>query len=337
MKTKKLILLIAAILALLVNVPRVMFTISGEDNSPINTVISVSVEDTITRILLLFGFSYAVLWTNIIGLERIPKTKHKRWYEVAINLGLYVLIILIFEFINEFIYNIHASVIHPRVNAIAYLFFLILLKLISLAHRLVDKSKKDALEKQMLKEKSVQNELEALKNQINPHFLFNSFNTLSLLVREDPRAAGKFINKLSFLFRYSLQSQENQMVTLKEELRVVESYIHLIQHRYQENFRLQLDLDEALMTKKIPVLSLQMLLENAIKHNEISDSKPLLVEIFSEKEFIVVKNKLQERFGHIESTHKGLKNLSTRTRLMTGKEVFISRNSEHFTVKIPMT
>ena len=288
------------------------------------------------RIFLLFGFSYAVLWFNLIGLERIPKKKRKKWHSVALNVGIYILWIFIFALINEFFYSINSSVLHPRLNAISYLFFLLLLVLISVAFKLINQSKADAFEKEVLKQRSIQNELEALKNQINPHFLFNSLNTLSLLVREDPKAAGKFINKLSFLFRYILQSQENQLVTVKEELKVVESYVHLIQQRYQKNFEVHISLEDAILQKKIPVLSLQMLLENAVKHNEISDSKPLLVEILSENEFIVVKNNLQERLGNIDSTNKGLNNLSTRTRLMTHQEVIISRNSMHFTVKIPV-
>lgn len=336
MNTKQLILIISTILSLLANTPRILFVLSNQTDSPIHNVVEVSLPDTFTRIVLLFGFSYAVLWFNLIGLERIPPNKRRKWQTLVLNIGLFFTWILIFALINEFIYDINSSAIHPRVNAIAYLFFLVLLLLISMALKLINQAKEDALEKQLLKQRSLQNELEALKNQINPHFLFNSLNTLSLLVREDPKAAGKFINKLSFLFRYILQSQDNQLVTVKEELRVVESYIHLIQQRYQKNFQVQIALDESVHQKKIPVLSLQMLLENAVKHNEISDSKMLLVEILTEKEWVVVRNKLQERHGNVESTHKGLKNLSTRTRLLTNREVIISRTPEHFVVKVPI-
>ena len=336
MNNKQLVLLISSIFSLVVNVPRVLFLLSGKTDSPIHSVIEVSTTDTIIRIVLLFGFSYAVLWFNLIGLEQIPKAKRRKWHFLVLNFGLLLIWLLFFALINAFVYDINSSVIHPRVNVIVYLFFLILLMLVSMALKLIDQSKADALEKQILKQRSIQNELEALKNQINPHFLFNSLNTLSLLVREDPKAAGKFINKLSFLFRYILQSQENQLVTVKEELKVVESYVHLIQQRYQKNFEVHISLEDAVLQKKIPVLSLQMLLENAVKHNEISDSKPLLVEVHQEKGFIVVRNQLQERLGHIESTNKGLKNLSTRTRLMTNQEVIISRSPEHFIVKIPV-
>lgn len=336
MNNKQLVLLISTIFSLLVNVPRVLFLLSGKTDSPIHSVMEVTFQDTIIRFALLFGFSYAVLWFNLIGLERIPKKKRRKWHVSALNLGLLIIWILLFALINEFVYDINSSVLHPRLNAITYLFFLFLLVLISMALKLINQSKADALEKQMLKQRSLQNELEALKNQINPHFLFNSLNTLSLLVREDPKAAGKFINKLSFLFRYILQSQENQLVTVQEELKVAESYIHLIQQRYKQNFEVKITLEVDVLQKKIPVLSLQMLLENAVKHNEISENKPLLVEIFAEKDYVVVKNKLQERVGQIESTHKGLKNLSTRASLMTDKEVIILRNAEHFIVKIPV-
>ena len=207
--------------------------------------------------------------------------------------------------------------------------------LASEAITLIEKSRKDALEKEVLKRKSLQNELDALKNQINPHFLFNSLNTLSLLVREDQNAAVKFINKLSFLFRYILQSQDQSLVTVKEELRVLDSYTHLIKQRYQENFNVEVNIDNQMKQRRIPILALQMLLENAVKHNEISHKNPLFMEFYSEGNWIVGRNVIHKRTGYVESTNTGLKNLNTRAKIQMGEEIEILKDETHFTVKIP--
>ncbi|MEM9143790.1 MAG: histidine kinase, partial [Bacteroidota bacterium] len=223
-----------------------------------------------------------------------------------------------------------------KLNRFSYIFITVMLLVISKAIKLHNQSKLDAVEKEVLKQQSLENELAALKNQINPHFLFNSLNSLSLLVREDQKAAGKFINKLSFLYRYILQSKDQDLVTVKEELKFLESYIHLIKERYRDNFKVNIHIKEHQLQKKIPTLALQLLMENAVKHNEISNGKPLEVDVFDENNYLVVKNRLQRRIGHIESTHTGLRNLNTRFKLHLGEELRISKDGAHFTVKLPM-
>lgn len=334
MKKNGLSLIIAVVFSLVVSVPRVLFLLNGRDESVLNSVVEVSAEDTIVRILLLFGFSFIVLKFNLIWIEKIKKKK-RLWASLVINLLILLIWVLIFYIINSFVYPIFSTVLSPGVNFIVYFFFLVLLALASKAITLVEKSKLDALEKEILKRKSIENELEALKNQINPHFLFNSLNTLSLLVREDQKAAGKFINKLSFLFRYILQSQEESMATVKEELKVLESYTHLIKQRYQANFYVSVHIDAWMLQRKMPILALQMLMENAVKHNEISDKNPLHMEFYNEGKWIVGKNILQKRSGNVESTNTGLKNLNTRTKIQMDEEIQISKDNTHFIVKIP--
>ena len=254
---------------------------------------------------------------------------------MLINLGILAVWLVLFQLIHVFVYDFYATVFGPFVNGMTYFFFLLLLVLLSKAVVLVDKSKVDALERERLKRKSLQNELDALKNQINPHFLFNSLNTLSFLVREDQKAAEKFIQKLAFLFRYMLQSKGQDVVEVSEELKVLESYIHLIQHRYRENFSVQINIDDDTLTSKVPILAMQMLMENAIKHNEISDKKPLHIEIFGSNREIGFRNSLQKRVGSVEGTNTGLTNLNTRVKLLMGKEVRISKSDKHFTVYLP--
>ena len=334
MKKNRLALIISIILPLVVSVPRVLFMLNGKNDEIINSVIQVTVEDTLIRILLLFGFSLVTLKFNLVWIERFEK-KNRLWVSIVINTLILLGWILIFYLINTFIYNIYSSVLSPGVNSISYFFLWVLLLITSKAINLIEKSKLDAVEKEVLKQKSLQNELDALKSQINPHFLFNSLNTLGLLVREDQKSAGKFINKLSFLFRYILQSQEQSQVTVKEELKVLDSYIHLIKQRYQDNFNVFVKVNDQMLQRKIPVLALQMLMENAVKHNEISAKNPLYMEFYSEGKWIVGKNVLQKRTGNIESTNTGLKNLNTRTKIQMGEEIEILKDETHFTVKIP--
>lgn len=283
---------------------------------------------------MLFTFSIVTLSFNIIWIDKI-RTSYRVWVLITINASILVLWILLFYLIDQFVFGIYNQIISLKITAIVYSFFLLVLVLISIAIRLIDKSKQDSLEKEVLKQKNLQNELEALRNQINPHFLFNSLNTLSLLVREDQKAAVRFINKLSFLYRYILQSQDKELVTVSEELKVLESYVHLIKQRFNENFKVNIRISEELNSSRIPILALQILMENAIKHNEISERNPLLVEVYNDDSWIVIKNVLQERKEDIESTHTGLKNLNTRVKLHMQREIKILKTRTHFIVKIP--
>ena len=237
-------------------------------------------------------------------------------YFILLTLVILLFWLLSFELVNNFIYSIEAYTITPRLNRFIYLFVTIMLLVISRAILLNNQSKLDAIEKERLKQQSLQNELAALKNQVNPHFLFNSLNSLSLLVREDQKAAGKFINKLSFLYRYILQSKDQDLVTL--------------------NFIVNINIKDDLLQNKIPTLALQLLMENAVKHNEISDDRPLKVEVFDEGDHLVIKNRLQERTGNLESTNIGLSNLNVRFKLHMDKELEVLKEEGHFVVKIPV-
>ena len=185
------------------------------------------------------------------------------------------------------------------------------------------------IEKETLKQQSLINELEALKNQINPHFLFNSLNSLNSLVR-DNKPATIFVNKLSFMYRYILQSSSNDMVTLEEELKFLESYIYLIKTRYRDRFDINIAIDDHLKQEKIPSMSLQLLVENAVKHNEISESNPLLVKVYSKDSSIVVENKIKPRTTFVDSTGNGLVNLNKRYQLLKKNTISISNSKYYF-------
>ncbi|MEJ2112649.1 MAG: histidine kinase [Flavobacteriaceae bacterium] len=332
MNNNRIIFLIAISFSLLVNVPRILFLLG---NGKSNGLFEVSAEDIIFRALSLFIFCLVVLKFNI---DWGTKWFHKSAFLKSCLLSVIILIVWmgLYRNFNTLINGVDSTSLTNRINNYVYFFVTLMLLIISRAVLLNNKSKIDAVEKEQLKQQTLQNELSALKNQVNPHFLFNSLNSLTLLVREDSKTAEIFIKKLSFLYRYILQSKDQNLVTLKEELKFLNSYIFLIKERYRENFNVSIRIDESLLQKKTPTLALQLLVENSVKHNEISAKKPLTVDVYNDDNFLIVKNKIQKRTGSIESTNTGLSNLNNRFQLSLSKTIIIEKSQDFFIVKLPI-
>ncbi len=200
----------------------------------------------------------------------------------------------------------------------------------------MNKLKKAQLEAEQLKKISVEAQFEALRNQINPHFMFNCFNVLSTLVYKDADTSAKFIAQISNVYRYLLHSQERKVVPLQEELSFIESYLYLLQMRYGGNLIVEKDIHADLDEFYVAPASLQMLIENAIKHNVISKNNPLKIRLYSHNGSIVVSNNLQEKQVKEESTHRGLLNIQSRYRLLSDEVVKIEKTSSEFKVEIPL-
>ena len=189
---------------------------------------------------------------------------------------------------------------------------------------------------------NIQNQYQALKNQLNPHMLFNSLNTLQSLVRENPEKAQDYIRELSRVLRYTLQENDTHTVTLREEMSFVDAYIFLMKMRYEDNLHFKIEVDERMMEYCLPPLSIQTLVENAIKHNEISNRKPLTIEIKTMvspdgKDIrLCIDNDLQPRRATPPGTGVGLSNLSRRYYLLLGKEIRITESDGKFSVCIPL-
>ncbi len=185
-----------------------------------------------------------------------------------------------------------------------------------------------------LEKDNIQAKYETLKTQINPHFLFNSLNSLTNLVDEN-EAAVKYITDLSDFFRYMLGSRDKELVLVREEINLLKKYIHLQQSRFKTNLNIAVDVPESFYHYAIPPLVLQILVENSIKHNIISRDKPLKVSVRAGNESLVVENNLQKKSG-ISSTGQGLRNITERYRLFTTREVEITETSAIFKVAIPL-
>jgi sensor histidine kinase YesM len=188
---------------------------------------------------------------------------------------------------------------------------------------------------QKLREENLVFQNETLKSQVNPHFLFNSLNTVSALIPVDPGRAEQFIGNLSSVYRYILENGKKDRVPLQSELGLVNRYFDLHRVRDEEKIVLNIDYSDPGSYQILPV-SLQILVENAIKHNMSTRENPLYISIYIENQCIVVKNNLNKKATQLRSTGIGLKNLAQRVKLITGRELIIEETSESYTVKVPL-
>jgi hypothetical protein len=193
-----------------------------------------------------------------------------------------------------------------------------------------------AVENEALKAENEKTRYEALKQQVNPHFLFNSLHTLSAIIKTDPDKAQQYVQELSYIFRYTLQNED--IITLGEELKFTETYDSLMQIRYGNSLQFDMDINPEYHSYSIIPLSLQTLVENAIKHNIISRKQPLAVRIFTaaDRPAITVSNPLQRRNSTEEGEGIGLANLTERYRLKWQQEITICRTDDTFSVTIPL-
>jgi sensor histidine kinase YesM len=191
------------------------------------------------------------------------------------------------------------------------------------------------VEREKYEKESISAKYESLKNQVNPHFLFNSLNALTNLVYEDQDKAAKFIKQLSEIYRYVLDTREKEVVSLEEELKFLESYIFLQQIRFGEKLRFSVSVknSKALITP----LALQLLIENAIKHNIIAEDMPLDIKLYEEDNFVCVENNLQKKSAIRDlSPGLGLENIRKRYQILTERRVDIIEDQHIFKVRLPM-
>ena len=177
---------------------------------------------------------------------------------------------------------------------------------------------------------------DALKNQLDPHFLFNSLNVLTSLIEENPDNAQKFTTSLSKVYRYVLEQKDKELVTVDEELQFAKTYMSLLKMRFEDSIVFDMPEKASNPESKVVPLSLQLLLENAVKHNTVTSSKPLHIRIYEDRDNLVVENNLQPKQIVKKSSGVGLSNIKQRYDLLTNKKVNINKEAHSFTVAIPM-
>lgn len=209
--------------------------------------------------------------------------------------------------------------------------------MLSHIYRLLFYGQQMKMANEMLQKTNAETRYEVLKSQINPHFLFNSLNTVNALIRQDKEAAMSFVSNLSDVFRYVLASSNADVVTLKEEMQFIEAYSAMLQGRYGDKIKLETDVKSAHLEMRLPPMALQVLVENSVKHNIISSSKPLHIRIFTDTgAMLTVTNNLQEKKMREHSTGLGLANLNQRCEYRAGRGITIRKTGDSFSVGVPL-
>lgn len=188
-----------------------------------------------------------------------------------------------------------------------------------------------------LQQENLRIQYESLKNQINPHFLFNSLNVLTSLIRLDPALAEKFTEQMAKVYRYVLEHKEEDVVTLRTEMEFIRSYIFLLEIRFEQKIIVDIDLPPACLDQHVPPLTVQLLIENAVKHNVFSRSHPMVVMIrVDEEDFFTVANTLRKREVKMGTTGVGLRNISERFAKLTDRKPEFGEQGGQFVARIPL-
>ncbi|MBV2224513.1 MAG: 2TM domain-containing protein [Cloacibacterium sp.] len=196
-------------------------------------------------------------------------------------------------------------------------------------------TKKEVVEQKLIA-KSANAQFESLKNQLDPHFLFNSLNVLDSLIEENPVQAQRFTNSMSKIYRYVLEQKDKELVSVEEEIDFAKTYCELLKTRFEDAVTFEFNISEEDKKGFVVPLSLQLLLENSIKHNFATSSKPLNIKIFTEKGNLIIENNLQTRELPNKSTGVGLANIVSRYNLLTERNVFVEKSEAFFRVKLPI-
>jgi hypothetical protein len=326
----------ALLLGILVSLPKTIYLYSGIMDGNLDFSFT-WVTDFLYRYIFFFCFSWAVIQLNAnIDFDSFKWPSFIKWSVIfIINLvvllaGIY-LINALYPFVNG------KALDHREVGFVRFTVINLSIVLFFIARLLrVSADKQDSrIENEQLKQQNLENELSALKNQIDPHFLFNSLNSLTSLIRENEKAT-QFVKKLSYMYRYILQSSDTNLVQVNEELKFLESYSYLMETRYRDRLKIEVNIDALLLERKLPPLALQSLVENSVKHNEISSTNPLTVKVYSEGESIFIENPIRSRRTLAEGTGTGLINLKKRYALLLKHEVKVSTDNDIFKVELPL-
>lgn len=285
-----------------------------------------------------------LIWLGSVTITKKLNKKNKWEKHPGTNFFILLALLLIYcvlaYFFIDFIWHVfyrgnpvHEFVLPSSRNVLMIIGVTLLIVLTFSSNRFLKDKKDDLLKEEKLKTEIIRLEYETLKNQVNPHFLFNSLNALTSIVSENNDAV-LFIKKLSDVYRYVLEQKDKEVVDLDYEIEFVKAYAYLHEIRFGDCFRLEID--DLPKSKKVIPLSVQMLIENAIKHNIVSEDDPLTIKVCEEEDYLVVKNNLQLKSMVKDSNKIGLENIKLRYFYLTEKEFKTEANGENFIVKVPL-
>ncbi|WP_313003531.1 sensor histidine kinase [Chryseobacterium gleum] len=286
-----------------------------------------------------FLYSLFVWYFNIYSLpkfsiQNISTSFFNKKLLISLSLGVVVMVVLVFlhhiifpkyGFNNMILmYEFRAILI----NLTIYMFLYLLYQSYN--------SQQISLELEQIRTDNLHAQYELLKQQINPHFLFNSLNTLKSMIDIKDESSGDFVVRLADFYRFTLDNRKLDLIPLKKELAILDAYVFLLISRFEDGIEFKIDIQEELLNSYIPPFTLQLLCENCIKHNIVSLAHPLIIKLYSEDEYIIIENNFQPKNTPQESAGIGIENIRERYKHFAEKELIILQNNINFTVKLPI-
>ena len=297
---------------------------------------------TLTALLLCLVIHFSLMYVGFFWRRQYPDI-HQSVQRYSFSIISYILISAGFAGIYMWIYN--------RYNFLGFTFslnFFYSIMVITLVINIVTGSiyeffysllkwKESIEEKEQYQKLQLQQELNMLKSQVNPHFLFNSLNTLASLIAEDQEKAEDFVEQMSKVYRYLLHNNEVELTSLETEIKFIRAYFYLLQTGYGRGISMEINIAEKWNEWLLPPLTLQLLVENAVKHNSHSKQQPLHIFISAgEDEQLIVRNNLQKKNVMVDSGKVRLKNITTKYRLIKRPDIIIGQSDGYFTVSLSL-
>jgi hypothetical protein len=303
-----------------------------------------AVAETLYLFVSMFGLC-TLVWYLVVHFQEIPFFIPRAWlpvrrspWSLANNRSL--LAAVGFMLLS---YRLYAYLADGKARVDAWLGFqdegllvAILIRYVNYTYDLLNHYRQVQLDNEQLLRENLNAQFEVLKQQIAPHFLFNSLNTLKSLVRRQHPAAEEYVRNLSAVYRYLLQQRTADVATLADELRFLDAYVYLQQMRFGAGFQVRIDVPEAARTTLIPPMALQMLVENALKHNVVSAGQPLCIDITATADHLVVRNNRQPKLTREPSTGLGLENINNRYLHLAGNPIDVQPGEAYFAVSLPL-
>jgi two-component system LytT family sensor kinase len=300
--------------------------------------ISFTISETIVDACVTFSYSVAVWYFNLYKLPKysvLPHTTYSFWKRLLMSNLFGILIMLLLAGINQFVFPKYSLIM--MIMMYQFRGVLINLTVFMFVHFLYQSyhNQQISLRYERLQADNQNAQYELLRKQVNPHFLFNSLNTLKAMIDiNDPDAAG-FVSNLSNFYRSSLENRHNDLSALSEELDLLRSFIFLLKSRFEEGVQVQIDLN-GFEDTYVPPFTLQLLVENCIKHNVVSLESPLHVHLYQGEGFIVIKNNKQPKNILEQSSGIGLANIRGRYSFVSPKEIVVVNTATEFMIKLPL-
>ena len=278
-------------------------------------------------------------WLN----QRLPFEKNVRWRIIVQLLGGWTIVKTILFTVGYFVIMYGLPEVLTQINRFTIIIIALLIFMVNtviglgfIASHLLKQWQKNAVRTTQLEKEKVQVQLDSLKNQISPHFLFNSLSSLDSLIDGNPALARQFLQQLSKVFRYVLQHKEKTLVPLETEIAFIKNYVSLLKTRFDGQFIVNYDIDDDALDHQIVPVTLQILIENAIKHNVISEAHPLTVTIRANEGDLYVSNPIQRKRQVETSNKQGLENLTLLYGFLSQQPVEIGETDATFVVRIPL-